>query len=68
MALLRDLLGSRDFVRSHPQTAIRLIERAGQSRLQGLEDVLKPYEAFRFRFWKPGLVALARKVKEYRAR
>jgi hypothetical protein len=68
MALLRDLLGSRDFVVRHPHTAVRFIERASQAKLQGLEDVLKPYEAFRLRFWKPSLVQLARKVKEYRSR
>jgi hypothetical protein len=68
MALLRDLLGSRDFVLHHPHTAMRLIDRVGQGKLQGLEDVLKPYEAFRLRFWKPSLVQLARKVKEYRSR
>jgi hypothetical protein len=68
MALLRDLVGSRDFVLKHPHTAARLIERAGQAKLQGLEDALRPYEAFRYRFWKPSLVQLARKVKEYRSR
>lgn len=68
MALLRDLVGSRDFVLNHPNTAARLIERAGQSKLEGLEDVLKPFESFRYRFWKPSLVQLARKIKEYRAR
>jgi len=68
MALLRDLLGSRDFVQRHPHTAMRLIDRAIQGKLQGLDDVLKPYEAFRVRFWKPSLVQLARKVKEYRSR
>ena len=68
MALLRDLLGSRDFVLRHPHTAMRLIDRAGQNKIQGLDDVLKPYEAFRMRFWQPSLKQLARKVKEYRSR
>jgi hypothetical protein len=68
VALLRDLLGSRDFVLHHPLTAARLIDRAGQGRVQGLEAALKPYESFRYRFWKPSLVQLARKAKEYRAR
>jgi hypothetical protein len=68
MALLRDLLGSRDFVLRHPHTAMRLVERAAQGKLQGLDDLLKPYEAFRLRFWKPSLVQLARKVKGYRTR
>jgi hypothetical protein len=68
MALLRDLLGSREFVLRHPHSAVRFIERAGQAKLHGLDDVLKPYEALRLRFWKPSLVQLARKVKEYRSR
>ena len=68
LALLRDLLGSREFVLHHPLTAGRLIDRAGQSRVQGLDEVLKPFESFRYRFWKPSLVQLARKAKEYRAR
>jgi hypothetical protein len=68
LALLKDLLGSRDFVVHHPHTAVRLIERAGQGKVQGLDEVLKPYEKFRYRFWQPGLRQLARKVKEYRSR
>jgi hypothetical protein len=68
LALLRDLLGSRDFVLHHPLTAGRLIERSGQGRVQGLDEVLKPFESFRYRFWKPSLVQLARKAKEYRER
>ena len=46
----------------------RLIDRAGQSLVQGLDEVLKPFESFRYRFWKPSLVQLARKAKDYRAR
>ena len=68
LALLRDLLGSRDFVLHHPLTATRLIERAGQGRVQGLDELLTPFESLRYRFWKPSLVQLARKAREYRAR
>ena len=37
---LRELLRSREFVMKHPQLAARLIERAGQAKIQGLADVL----------------------------
>ena len=66
--LLRELLRSREFVMKHPQLSARLIERAGQSKIQGLSDVLKPLESLRFRFWKPSLVHVAMKAREYRAK
>jgi HEAT repeat protein len=65
---VRELLRSREFVMSHPQTAARLIDRAGQSRVQGLDDTLTKLEALRFRFWKPSLVQVALKARELRAR
>ena len=65
---VRELLRSREFVLSHPQTAARLIERAGQSRVQGLGDTLTKLEGLRFRFWKPSLVQVALKAREHRAR
>jgi hypothetical protein len=65
---VRELLRSREFVLSHPQTAARLIDRAGQSRVQGLDDTLTKLEALRFRFWKPSLVQVALKARELRAR
>jgi hypothetical protein len=65
---LRELLRSREFVCKHPQLAARLIERAGQAKIQGLADVLKALEPLRFRFWKPSLVHVARKAREHRAR
>ena len=65
---VRELLRSREFVLSHPQTAARLIDRAGQSRVQGLEDTLTKLEGLRFRFWKPSLVQVALKARELRAR
>jgi hypothetical protein len=65
---LRELLRSREFVFKHPQLATRLIERAGQAKIQGLADVLKALEPLRFRFWKPSLVQVARKAREVRAR
>jgi hypothetical protein len=65
---VRELLRSREFVLSHPQTAARLIDRAGQSKVQGLDDTLTKLEALRFRFWKPSLVQVALKARELRAR
>ena len=65
---LRELLRSREFVFKHPQLAGRLIERAGQAKIQGLADVLKSLESLRFRFWKPSLVQVARKAREVRAK
>jgi hypothetical protein len=65
---LRELLRSREFVFKHPQLAARLIERAGQAKIQGLADVLKALEPLRFRFWKPSLVHVALKAREHRAK
>jgi hypothetical protein len=65
---VRELLRSREFVLSHPQTAARLIDRAGQLRVQGLDEALSGLEALRFRFWKPSLVQVALKARELRAR
>ena len=65
---VRELLRSREFVLSHPQTAARLIDRASQSRVQGLDDALNKLENLRFRFWKPSLVQVALKAREHRAR
>jgi len=66
--LLRELLRSREFVFKHPQLATRLIERAGQAKIQGLADVLTSLESLRFRFWKPSLVQVALKAREVRAK
>jgi HEAT repeat protein len=65
---VRELLRSREFVLSHPQTAARLIDRAVQSHVQGLDDALTKLERLRFRFWKPSLVQVALKAREHRAR
>lgn len=65
---VRELLRSREFVLSHPQTAARLIDRAAQSQVQGLDDALTKLEGLRFRFWKPSLVQVALKAREHRAR
>jgi hypothetical protein len=65
---VRELLRSREFVLTHPQTASRLIDRAAQTRVQGLEEALTALEKLRFRFWKPSLVQVALKARELRAR
>jgi hypothetical protein len=65
---VRELLRAREFVLSHPKTAARLIGRAGQSRVQGLEETLSNLEGLRFRFWKPRLVQVALKAREHRTR
>jgi len=65
---LRELLRSREFVFKHPQMAARLIDRAGQAKIQGLADVLKSLESLRFRFWKPSLVQVALKAREHRGK
>jgi HEAT repeat protein len=65
---VRELLRSREFVLSHPQTTARLIDRAVQSRVQGLEEALTKLEGLRFRFWKPSLVQVALKAREHRVR
>jgi hypothetical protein len=65
---VRELLRSREFVLAHPQTAARLIDRAAQLRLQGLDEALTQLEGLRFRFWKPSLVQVAMKAREMRAR
>jgi hypothetical protein len=65
---VRELLRSREFVLSHPQTAARLIDRASQAHVQGLGDTLTKLEGLRFRFWNPSLVQVALKARELRAR
>ncbi len=65
---LRQLLGSRDFVMHHPKVAARLLERAVQAGTRGLDEVLTGLERFRFRFWNPGLIRIALKARELKAR
>jgi hypothetical protein len=65
---LRQLLGSRDFVRQNPKTAVRLLDRAAHSGTRGLDEVLAGLEGLRFRFWNPGLVRVALKARELRVR
>jgi hypothetical protein len=65
---IRDLLGRREFVVQHPDTVVRLIERASASGIGDLNNVLEELEALRFRVWKPELVRVALKARGLRTR
>ena len=67
-ALVRELLGSHQFVLQNAAIVARLIDRAAQAGIDGLDRVLAELEPLRFRFWKPGLVRVALKARELRAR
>ncbi|PYR39080.1 MAG: hypothetical protein DMF90_01000 [Acidobacteria bacterium] len=67
-AQVRDLLAHREFVRQHPDIAVRLLDRAAQSRPAGLEAVLTGLTPFRFWFWSPSLVRVSRKARVLLAR
>jgi hypothetical protein len=67
-ALLRDLLGRREFVLRHPEIASRLIDRATQAGTTGLQRELGDLVPLRFRFWNPGLVRVALKARELSGR
>jgi hypothetical protein len=59
---MRDLLGNREFVLQHPQIAVRLIERAEQAGITHLEPALRALVPFRYRFWNPAVMRVARKA------
>jgi hypothetical protein len=65
---LRELLSSREFVVQNPQVVTRLLDRAAQTGTDGLRQTLADLESLRYRFWKPGLVKIALKARELRAR
>jgi len=65
---LRELLSSKEFVTHNPQVVTRLLDRAAQGGTDGLHQALAELETLRFRFWKPGLVRIALKARELRAR
>jgi hypothetical protein len=56
---IRDLLAQRAFVLAHPNEASRLIARAAQAKVPGLEPVLRDLVSLRFRFWNRALVKVA---------
>jgi hypothetical protein len=67
-ALVRELLGSHEFVLQNPAMVGRLLERAASAGIDGLDRVLADLEPLRFRFWNPGLVRIALRARELRAR
>ena len=64
LAKTRELLGRRDFVKGHPQSAARLLERAAQSRDGGFDPVLESLTSLRFHFWSPALARVGAKARE----
>jgi hypothetical protein len=66
--LVRELLGSHDFVLQNPAIVGRLLDRSVQAGIDGLDQVLSALEPLRFRFWNPGLVRVALRARELRAR
>ena len=59
---LRDLLGNREFVLQHPQIAVRLIDRVEQAGMTHLEPALRALVPFRYRFWNPAVMRVARRA------
>lgn len=59
----RGLLGRREFVVKQPQVAARLLDRAAQAGMSGLEPILAHLAPLRYRLWNPDLVRLARKAQ-----
>lgn len=68
VAQLRELLGHRDFVTHNPAVVTRLIERAAQGGITGLDGALEGLASLRYRFWNPGVVRVALKARELRGR
>jgi len=64
LAKTRELLGRREFVTRHPQSAARLMERAAQSGDNGFDPVLESLTSLRFHFWSPALARVGAKARE----
>jgi len=64
LAKTRELLGRREFVTRHPQSASRLMERAAQSGDGGFNPVLESLTSLRFHFWSPALARVGAKARE----
>jgi len=60
---LRELLSQREFVMRHPQVAGRLLDRAAQQGATNLAPILQTLVPFRYRFWNPALVRVARQAQ-----
>jgi hypothetical protein len=63
-----DLLASRSFVLSHPDLAVRLMERAQAARAPALDDRLDALSVLRFRVWHPGSRRVGLKARALRRR
>lgn len=63
LAKTRELLGRRDFVTRHPQSAARLLERAAQSGDERFDPVLAQLSSLRFHFWSPALARVGAKAR-----
>jgi len=63
MGKTRELLGRRDFVTRHPQSAARLLERAAQSGDDRFDPVLEQLSSLRFHFWSPALARVGAKAR-----
>ncbi len=61
---LLELLGRPEFVRRHPDTAARLLDRAVQTDPRGLQQTLAALVPLRFRFWNPALARVGVKARE----
>lgn len=61
---LVELLGRRDFVRRHPDTAARLLDRAVRADPGSLKETLAALAPLRFRFWNPALARVGVKARE----
>src|SRR5262249_34000984 len=64
LAKTRELLGRREFVTRHPQSAARLLERAAQSGDQRFDPVLEQLSSLRFHFWSPAVARVGAKARD----
>jgi hypothetical protein len=59
---VRSLLRNRQFVLSHPDVTLRLLERVDRLEPSKLSDVLTALASLRYRFWSPRLSRIGRKA------
>ncbi len=63
-APLRELLAKRDFVVRNPELATRMLDRAAQTGVGGLDAALAALAPLRFRFWAPAVAGVGRKARK----
>ncbi|MGE5360636.1 MAG: HEAT repeat domain-containing protein [Bacteroidales bacterium] len=61
---MRELLGKREFVVRNPALAMRLLDRAAETRVGGLDQALGALAPLRFRFWMPAVASVGRKARK----